>query len=148
MAKTAVEPMFVDANILVYSAVRAAPLNRSTLRALHDLRAAGAELWVSRQVLREFLAALSRPQSFTGPVPIADLEAAVAGFLIGFHIAEDGPLVTANLLALLRSTPCGGKQVHDANFVATMQAHGLRRLLTHNVGDFARFGGIVDVVPL
>ena len=42
----------------------------------------------------------------------------------------------------------GGKQVHDANIVATMQAHGLRRLLTHNTADFARFGALIQVEPL
>ena len=32
-----------------------------------------------------------------------------------------------------------GKQVHDANIVATMLAHGVGRLLTFNVADFQRF---------
>ena len=35
---------------------------------------------------------------------------------------------------------CGGKQVHDANVVATMLAHGAGTVVTMNVEDFARFG--------
>lgn len=33
----------------------------------------------------------------------------------------------------------GGKQVHDANIVATMLAYGVPALLTHNGRDFERF---------
>ena len=39
-----------------------------------------------------------------------------------------------------------GKQVHDANLVATMLAHGIRRLLTFNLADFQRFAGLVELV--
>ena len=145
---TAAEPVFVDTNVLVYANVPTTPPHSRVVAALKGVEAAGANLWVSRQILREYLATLSRPQSFTAPVPIPLVAADVVRMQVEFLVAEDGPLVTANLLALLRSTPCGGKQVHEANIVATMQAHGLRRLLTHNVGDFARFGGIVNVVTL
>jgi hypothetical protein len=41
--------------------------------------------------------------------------------------------VDANLLR--------GRQVHDANIVATMRVFGLKNLLTHNPADFARFSG-------
>jgi predicted nucleic acid-binding protein len=71
------------------------------------------------------------------------LIADVTRFQSQFQIAEDGPSVTTNLLGLLGSILIGGKQVHDANLVATMQTHGLRRLLTHNTADFARFGAII-----
>lgn len=40
----------------------------------------------------------------------------------------------------------GGKQVHDANIVATMLAHGERRLLTFNIRDFRRFSAHIELV--
>ena len=40
----------------------------------------------------------------------------------------------------------GGRQVHDANIVATMLAHGERRLLTFNEADFRRFDSLIDIV--
>ncbi len=52
------------------------------------------------------------------------------------------------LLELLAEHPNAGKQVHDANIVATMHAHGVRRLLTFNTNDFRRFAGIIDLEPL
>jgi hypothetical protein len=54
----------------------------------------------------------------------------------------------ARLLTLLLTIPAGGAQIHDANIVATMQAYGIQRLLTENVADFARFAGVITLVPL
>jgi predicted nucleic acid-binding protein len=65
-----------------------------------------------------------------------------------FHVAEDGPAVTGHLLSLVQSIPMGGKQVHDANIVATMLANGLGRILTHNTADFARYASHITVEPL
>ncbi len=148
MATTAADPVFVDTNILVFANTATAPLHAEAQAVLLAFAASGAELWISRQLLGEYLATLSRPQSFTAPVPVATLVADIGRFQAQFQIAEDGPAVTANLLTLLTTIVIGGKQVHDANIVATMQTHGLRRLLTHNTADFARFGALIQVEPL
>ena len=50
------------------------------------------------------------------------------------------------LESLCRVVPLAGKQVHDANIVATMLAHGRRRLATFNVKDFIRFGDRIEIV--
>jgi predicted nucleic acid-binding protein len=148
MATTAADPVFVDTNILVFANTATAPFHVEAQAVLQSFAVSGTELWISRQILREYLATLSRPQSFTAPLPVTTLFADITRFQTEFRIAEDGPAVTANLLALLMMTPVGGKQVHDANIVATMQTHGLRRLLTHNTADFARFGAIIQVEPM
>jgi predicted nucleic acid-binding protein len=147
-AVAAPDPVFVDTNILVYAAITSSPFYAEAFGQLDAFRQAGVELWISRQILREYLATLSRPQPYTPPLPATTLMADVIRFQSRFRIAEDGPTVTRNLLTLLTSIPIGGKQVHDANIVATMQAHGLRRLLTHNTADFARFAALIQVEPL
>ena len=65
-----------------------------------------------------------------------------------FQIAEDGPVGTEKLLAILATIPVGGRQIHDANIMATMQAHGIARLLTHNLVDFARYKPSIAIEPL
>ena len=50
-------------------------------------------------------------------------------------------MVTESLMSLCREVPVGGRQIHDANIVATMLAHGENRLLTFNASDFRRFRG-------
>jgi predicted nucleic acid-binding protein len=77
-------------------------------------------------------------------------EAAVAAEVLArdFDILEDGPAVWDQILDLCRRFDFGGRQVHDANIVATMLAHGERRLLTFNGGDFRRFGALIQVIAL
>jgi predicted nucleic acid-binding protein len=65
-----------------------------------------------------------------------------------FRITSDTAAVTRALLALLEATQTVGKQVHDANIVAAMQVYGIRRLLTHNTDDFARFAHLIEIIPL
>lgn len=55
-------------------------------------------------------------------------------------------MVTASLVALIREVPIGGRQIHDANIVATMLAYGERRLLTLNARDFRRYGDRIVLV--
>jgi predicted nucleic acid-binding protein len=140
--------VFVDTNVLVYTRAAASHFHAAAVSALADLAAAGVELWTSRQVLREYLASMTRPGTVTPTPTVAALVADIQGFLSRFRIAEDGPAVTAQLLTMLSQVSCGGKQVHDANIVATMLAHAVPNLLTNNPGDFARFGPYITVVPL
>ncbi len=148
MAATAVDPIFVDTNVLILAASQSAELYQAARQKLTVVSRAGTLIWVSRQVLREYLAAMSRPRGFKHPTPLSVLITDVLDFQSRFLVADEDAAITANLLALLSSVPCGGKQVHDADIVATMQAHGLRRLLTDNVSDFQRFVALIDIVPL
>lgn len=45
----------------------------------------------------------------------------------------------------MESFNIGGKQVHDANIVATMLAYDIPCLLTHNTRDFERFGEVIRI---
>jgi predicted nucleic acid-binding protein len=47
---------------------------------------------------------------------------------------------------LVRYRVCG-VQVHDARLVASMHIHGVKRILTFNTKDFARFDEIEAVHP-
>jgi len=69
----------------------------------------------------------------------------VEQFIKQFDVAEDTAAVTEHLIELLADYKLGGKQVHDANIVATMKAYGITTLLTHNVKDFERFGEIIKI---
>ena len=81
-------------------------------------------------------------------MPIADVIRDILHFESVLKIADETAAVTQQLLALLAAIPCGGKQVHDANIVATMLVQGVANLLTHNVADFKRFGHLINIIPL
>ena len=148
MAMTAASPVFVDTNVLVYAMIPTAPLHAVARAALDELRRSGTELWTSRQVLREYIATVTRPQTWMTPLSAAGVAADVARFQTDFHIAEDGPAVTAELLRILSTVTVQGKQIHDANIVATMLGHAIPTLLTHNAVDFSRYAGLIAVLPL
>ena len=138
--------MFIDTNVLVKARIPGAPDHDAARTGLERAFRDAEPLRISRQVIREYLAVVTRPQ--TWPVSITREEALDdASRLAGiFEILEDGPAVTESLVALCREIPAGGRQIHDANIVATMVARGERRLLTFNVADFRRFEDRIELV--
>ncbi len=138
--------MFIDTNVLVNSRVPGAPHHDAARASLDRAFRDPEPLRISRQIMREYLAVVTRPQ--TWPVAITREEALedVARLTSSFEILEDGPVVTDWLLSLCREVPVGGRQIHDANIVATMLARGERRLLTFNVADFRRYGNRIELV--
>ena len=140
--------IFVDTNVLIYATEATSPFHEAATQKLFALWKAGDELWSSRQVLREFLVVRSRGQDFARPVPMPDLLTKLQEIENNFLVADDTAAVTAALRRLLATVEASGKQIHDANIVATMQVHRITQLLTHNVEDFMRFTHFITVLPL
>jgi len=145
---TTENPVFIDTNILIYANLAMSPFHLQATEGLQALDEQRLDLWISRQILREYLSGMTRQGDLTGEIPIASLVGDVRYFVNRFRLAEDSPQVTERLLTLMEQVPIGGRQVHDANIVATMQAYGIGQLLTHNVADFNRFSELITVLPL
>ena len=139
--------MFVDTNVLVAARFLTAPDHRAARAALERL-GDREPLRLSRQVLREYLAVVTRPQAWTRPLAMPDALDDVHRLSSALEVLEGGSRVMDVLVELCGAVQVGGKQVHDANIVATMLAHGERRLLTLNTSDFRRYGGRIELVPL
>ena len=99
-----------------------------------------------QQVLREYLSVVTRQQIWGKPLTVAQAVVDTAAFARQFTVLEDGPLVWDRLVMLSRRYSFAGRQVHDANIVATMLAHRERRLPTFNGADFRRFARLIEVV--
>ncbi len=138
--------MFIDTNVLVKSRVPSAPDHDAARASLERAFRDPEPLRISRQVIREYLAVVTRPQTWTVAITREDALDDVSRLIGSFEILEDGPVVTESLVGLCREIPAGGRQIHDANIVATMLAHGERRLLTFNVSDFRRYGDRIELV--
>lgn len=148
MAMKDVRAVFIDTNILIRAYISEAPLHQECLEAIRKLRVRGDDLWISRQILREYMSVVTRPQGFISPQPIATIVEDIAYFQSHFHIADENSSVTRHLLSLVEQIPMGGKQVHGANIVATMLTYGVSHLLTLNTADFRRFGELITVLSL
>ena len=148
MTMTDASDLFTDTNILVYATDAASPWHQPATAALQAARRDGTRLILSPQILREYLATATR-SNVTGSGPsITQILENVRRFRELFTLVEENDAVVARLASLVGQLPVAGKQVHDANIVATMQAHGISRLLTHNVAHFTRFSGLITVIPL
>jgi len=140
--------VFVDTNILLYTLASKSALHALARRRVQALQETGAVFWTSRQVLRELLAAATRPGLLQEPNPVNHWLTAARDLEKTMHIAEEDSQVTVYLLELLKTPGARGKQVHDANIVATMRRYEIPYLLTHNTVDFARYAPWVKILPL
>ena len=140
--------LFCDTNVFLNAVDRKRLLNAQALHALNTFPNQGVELCISGQVLREFLAVCTRSRDANGlglglKQSIENAEAIIERS----SILEETRAVTTSLLGLVARGKCIGKQVHDANIVATMVGHGLRKLLTDNLMHMKRFSEI-EIVDL
>ena len=137
--------VFVDTNILASALLPESPRYFHARGILRRLAEADAEVWISRQVIREYLATMTRYEQKWSNVTRAALIDAVRTLERHYFVAEELPIVAEQLYFLLGQVPTGGKQVHDANIVATMIAYDVRSLLTYNLADFKRFSGFIEI---
>ena len=137
--------MFIDTNVLVYARFDGAPQCELARGKLFDLLNAPISPTISRQVVREYLAVTTRPQSWVSPLSMSDALKDVVWLTSLFTVLEDGPAAMDELERLCRDIKLSGRQVHDANLVATMVAHGEHQLLTFNVKDFRRYGNRLEL---
>lgn len=138
--------MFIDTNILVTSRFIEAPNHVMARNSLEKAFQGPGPLRISRQVIREYLVVVTRPQTWSVPMTRDEALDDVARLMGNFEILEDGPVVTDFLITLCRETPVGGRQIHDANIVATMLAYGEYRLLTFNRDDFLRYENRIELI--
>lgn len=144
---TAAEEWFVDTNVLLYATSSRSPWHQDAVEALNRAREQETRLVISTQVLREYLVAATRPGS-EGVPAFEDALKNVRTLQSELRVVGDDLAIAVKLVDLVEEYEVVGKQVHDANIVATMMIHGIERLLTHNVGDFARFSDVVTIMPL
>lgn len=149
MATRVADRVVLDTNVLLAATDEARAEHQHASQALNEWPASGTVLYTSGQILREYVAVATRPVEHNG-LGLARRDAvsnarALRGRL---HLLPDNEKVVEHLLALLERTDCAGKQVHDANVVATMLAHGVQMVVTRNIDDFARFGAEIEVCDL
>lgn len=139
---------FVDTNVLL-TATAPRRIGHAQAVALLEAGFADRSLFLSGQVLREYLAVATRPPAANGlGLTLTEALGNVNQFLERSNFLPEDEVVRDALLRLLAAVPSLGKQIHDANIAATMIAHGIRRLVTLNPGDFQRFVPSIEVEGL
>jgi predicted nucleic acid-binding protein len=139
---------FIDANIFVFAANPLSPWHMPAVSRLRDADRQGISFLASPQVIREFIAAASRPSPNGPQQPLGPILENAQRIRASVTLLGEDATTVARLVELLNRIPAYGRQVHDANIVATMLTNGVSTLLTHNVADFARYAELIQIEPL
>ncbi len=114
------EAVLVDTNVLLTATTPARALHTEALEVLNEWPTRGFSLCVSGQVFREYLVVATRPTEVNGlGLGVEDALANVAELRARFRLLDERVAVFEHLNRLVREIGCRGKQIHDANLVAT-----------------------------
>ena len=132
--------ILADTNILLCRSQPDHPSHHSAVESVATLLAAAEPVYFTPQSISELWMVATRPMADKGlgfPVAlaIAELEN-IEKFLT---LLPDSPLVYGEWKRLVARHEVVGNGVHDARLVATMHVYGIRRILTFNIDDFARY---------
>jgi predicted nucleic acid-binding protein len=107
----------------------------------------GINFAISPQIVREYLVVLTRGLPPDDPARSAALHN-VRKFVEAFSLLDENSESVARLQTIMENFDVGGKQIHDANIVAVMLVHGVKRLLTYNLDDFKKFDHWIEILGL
>lgn len=141
----AADPTFLDTNILVAASVAEHPSHAAATALLAKLTTEQTPLCISNQVCREFLVVLTRKPVSGREFTVEEALSALETWRAACAVLDEGTVVLEELLGLVRDHGVKGKQVHDANIVATMRSNGIARLATLNPADFKRFEDDIEI---
>lgn len=141
------ETIFIDTNILVYATDDESPFHAKSFARLKQLMTDEIDLAISPQIVREYLVVLTRGLPPDDPARYAALHN-VKTYLEAFTLLDENKESVARLQIIMENCAVGGKQIHDANIVAVMQSHGVKRLLTYNLDDFKKYDQWIEILGL
>jgi predicted nucleic acid-binding protein len=138
----------LDTNILLRISKSDDPHHAMISGALRALVEQGARLCFTSQILGEFWNASTRPRDQHGfGLNTAEADRIARVIERDFEFLPDSRDVHDRWRLLLVDHDVKGVQVHDARLAASMYVHGVTQLLTVNVRDFQRFGGLRAIHP-
>jgi predicted nucleic acid-binding protein len=130
--------IFLDTNILVYLSDTGAEFHATVKEIFKDITEK-YEIWISRQILREYAVVVSRKEDVEKPLKPQEITNDIAKWEISFRVIDETQEITENLKNLILKYNLKGKRIHDANIVASMMEYSIPLLFTFNVRDFQVF---------
>jgi len=133
--------VLVDTNVLLRRIEPLHDQHRQAVDATARLVESAEPVHVTPQNITEFWAVATRPLARNGlGLPPAAAVAEIDRIERVFALLPDHPAIYDHWKRLVTAHGVIGGQVYDARLVAAMTMHGVRRILTFNTGDFARYG--------
>ncbi len=132
------DKVFLDTNILVYLSNEDSSFHIEVNKKFKEV-ASENEIWISRQVLREYAVVMTGASTIERPLSAEEVTKDIEKWESLFKVADETSENTKILVELLKEYDIKGKRIHDANIVATMKANLIKNLLTLNIDDFKKF---------
>lgn len=140
----------MDSNVLLRSLFAGMNDHEACRTTLNRLQQEDNELWISHQIVREFCVNATHERTFSregAPRPHHDRVLEVVAWLPArFTVADVDVDVHREFFKIMREYRVVGKQLHDANIVATMLVHDINTLLTRNFRHFTRYQEVVKLL--
>jgi len=144
----AIASCLVDTNVLLRLTRKSDPQYQIVNSAVGRLLAQGTDLFYRIQNIAELWNVLTRPITSNGfGLSIQEAERQVHAIESGMYLLPDNSAVYSEWRNLVVKHGVIGVQVHDARLAAAMRVHRTHHILTFNVTDFGRFGGIAVLHP-
>jgi len=91
---------FVDTNVLLRAITPVMELHAQAEKLIQEQWDNDVEIWLSRQIIREYMVQVTRPQAFMRPLSASQVKDQVQTIESLFRVAEDSRAVTAQLVEL------------------------------------------------
>ena len=141
-------PTLIDTNVLLRSVQPSHSMHAVALAALENLMKKEEPLVITIQNVAEFWNVATRPENNNGlGFTIEETQMSVARLESFFQILGEDVTSYATWKTMLTNRRITGAQVPDARLAAVMKVHGIGRIVTFNISDFARFPEIEVVHP-
>ena len=138
----------LDTNVLLRLADAQSPDHAVAEAAIEHLVAREKSVFIGTQVLVEFWAVATRPESANGlGWSTATTAEAIRSLRDQFPLLNDTPDVLDRWFELVERFHVAGKRTHDARLAALLLVHGVRQLLTFNTTDFPLAWGVEATRP-
>jgi len=133
----------LDTNVLIAATVRSVPEHAAVRTFLkRELYGRDQAAGLTPGVVYEFVHVVSDPRRFKRALSMTQALDRARRWLAAreVRVLPPTPETPGRALELLATHGLGRKRILDTALVATLEAHGVTRLLTRNVRDFRLFG--------
>src|ERR1700677_4073546 len=132
--------VLVDTNVLLRRTQPNHTSHATAVESVAKLLNSGEPVCFTLQNISEFWNVVTRPVTSNGLGFSAFMAASEVGKIeLVLTLLPDAAAIYGEWKRLVTRHSVLGSKVHDARLVAAMNVHGVRRILSFNVGDFARY---------
>jgi predicted nucleic acid-binding protein len=130
--------LFIDTNILVYASLEDfEPIKyTNSVEILRRLVENRHPVFISTQIIREFLSVSTNKKFLKSPLSIKDANRKVKELIENFEVLNIDIETIDRLMKIAEKHQISGKNIHDAAISAAMLENEIKHILTYNKKDF------------